>query len=301
MAYRLRRFGSYTAGGRLVSVTGRPVREIAFTRDVRFAYDPNGTFAVEAAYVQYFEPEGARDAPPVILLHGGGMTGTMWEGTPDGRPGWLHHLLDRGFCVHVVDNVERGRAGWMPGLWEGEPLLRSLEEAWSLFRLGPPEGFTARRAFPGQRFPVVHLETFARGFVPRWTSTTDAQVAALSAVLERLGRASLVCHSQGGEIALRATAQAPARVAAVAAVEPSGLPPLPGPCPPVWLMHGDYLGVDALWRNLSARWQAWAVETPSVGIVDLAAAFPGTSHMPMMDHGSEDVAAVLAERLAGVG
>ncbi|SMF47660.1 hypothetical protein SAMN06265365_116119 [Tistlia consotensis] len=294
MSYSLSDFGSYRAGGRLVEVSGEPCREIAFTASTRYPYDPNGAFPVESAYVQYFVPSRRRDRPPVVLLHGGGMTGAMWETTPDGRPGWLHLLLDRGLEVHVVDNVERGRAGWKPGLWPGEPILRSLQEAWRLFRFGRPEDFAARRAFPNQQFPVARLEDFGRGFVPRWTSSGPAQVAAFEAVLRRLGRATVICHSQGGEAAFEAAARAPEAVERLIALEPSGFAERPELLAgvPVVLARGDYLDCDATWRGLTARWRDFAAALRgaggSVAELDLADGSPGVSHMAMMDRGSAD-------------
>ena len=91
-------------------------------------------------------------------------------------------LLDRGYEVHVIDNVERGRAGFAPGLWSGAPITRSLQEAWRLFRIGSDAGFATRSAFAGQRFPHETLEQLARTFVPRWLSTTGLQAAALAAL-----------------------------------------------------------------------------------------------------------------------
>ncbi|KZY29256.1 hypothetical protein A3731_26685, partial [Roseovarius sp. HI0049] len=203
----LRDFGSDTAGGRLHRVTEGQQRDLPVTRDVTLTFDPKGTFAVEHAYVQYFIPDPRRDAPPVVLLHGGGMTGTVWEGTPDGREGWLQMLLAEGYEVHVIDNTERGRAGFMPGLWPGEPILRSLEDAWQLFRIGPPDGFPARRAFSGQRFPAASLDALASTFVPRWLSTAPQQAAAVRAVLDRLPAPILIAHSQGAEPAFEAIAR----------------------------------------------------------------------------------------------
>lgn len=289
----LRDFGSYTAGGRLRRVTEGTVRKIAVTRDVTLEFDPKGSFAVEHAYVQYFVPEPRRPGPPVVLLHGGGLSGTMWETTPDGRPGWLQLLLARGFEVHVIDNVERGRAGFAPGLWEGAPILRSLEDAWSLFRLGPPEGFAARRPFAGQLFPVEALEALARGFVPRWLSTLPQQAAALRAVLERLGGAVLICHSQGAEPAFAAIA-AGAPVAHLVAVEPSSKP-APGEMPgrvPVTLVIGDHLGIDPLWRGRAAAWRQLARDLAAAGnAVHVLASgdglSPGHSHLPMQDRGHD--------------
>jgi pimeloyl-ACP methyl ester carboxylesterase len=303
MRYVLSDFGSYFVGGQIHRVSGRAVEEIAFTAQTRYRHDPNGDHAVEAAYVQYFVPAPRRPGPPVVLVHGGGMTGAIWEGTPDGRPGWLQGLLARSHEVHVIDNVERGRAGWMPGLWPGQPILRTLDEAWTLFRLGPPEGFASRTPFPGQRFPVAHLETLARQFVPRWTSTTAAQVAALGALLARLGRATVIAHSQGAAVATAAMAADPARVAALVALEPSGFTP-PGAgaaCPPVWIVHGDYLDCDPLWQALSAGWRHLAQGHAAIDLVTLADALPGTSHLPMVDRGSDlalDIVAGLIDRVA---
>lgn len=299
MSYTLRDFGSYFVGGRMERVSDRAVEEIAFTAQTRYQYDPNGHYAVEAAYVQYFIPERRRDLPPVILLHGGGMNGNVWERTPDGRHGWLHALLDQGLEVHVIDNVERGRAGWMPDLWPGKPVLRTLEEAWRLFRLGPPDGFASRRAFPGQRFPVEHLEDFACHFVPRWTSTGPAQSSALQMLLERLEFASVVCHSQGGAIAATAMARAPHRVAKLVAIEPSGfeLPADTSQIPRVHFFGGDFLDCDELWRGLSRDWQALVAAHSKLSYTDLSEVFPGTSHMPMMDRGSETIVETIIDVL----
>src|SRR5690606_36645472 len=122
-------FGSFFAGGRPVRIAGEPTRTVAFTRTASLPYDPNGHYHFEQAYVQYFIPARRRQPLPLVLLHGGGMSGAMWETTPDGRPGWLQHFLALGHAVYVVDNVERGRAGWAPfdSVWPERPIIRSAE------------------------------------------------------------------------------------------------------------------------------------------------------------------------------
>ncbi len=294
MTYALKDFGSYTVGGRLHTVTAGTPRDIQFTRDVVFNYDPRGTFAVEHAYVQYYVPEARNTAPPVLMVHGGGMHGGTWETTPDGRPGWLHLLLQRGFEVHVIDNVERGRAGFLPGLWESEPITRSLEEAWSLFRIGPSGGYAAQEIYPKQQFPWPHFEDFARQFVPRWLDTAPLHVAAVCAALERIGPALVCCHSQGGEIVFDAQAKVPELMAAIIAVEPSVTQ-----CDadtlretPLVLLAGDYLDADPHIEKRSAGWCDMVVGLERAGgrasYVDTARNVArGGSHMLMMDHHNE--------------
>jgi pimeloyl-ACP methyl ester carboxylesterase len=291
----LRDFGSYTAGGRLHRVTEGQPRDLPVTRDVTLTFDPRGTFAVEQAYVQYFIPDPRRDAPPVVLLHGGGMSGTVWEGTPDGRQGWLQLLLAEGYEVHVIDNAERGRAGFMPGLWPGEPVLRSLEDAWHLFRIGPPDGFAARRAFPGQRFPADSLPALAATFAPRWLSTAPQQAAAVKAVLDGLPSPILVAHSQGAEPAFEAIAQG-ARLSQLVLLEPSAEPDDPTPLAglPVTLFTGDYLDINELWQGRAAAWDRFEARlrhagTPLHRLASGTTLPPGHSHLPMHDHGHDTV------------
>src|SRR3954464_11457510 len=87
----LRAMGSFHVGGRLVEISGKPVKEVTFTPGgVPAKVDPHGTYQVEQMYVQYFLPANERGAYPLLMWHGGGLTGVTYETTPDGREGWLN-------------------------------------------------------------------------------------------------------------------------------------------------------------------------------------------------------------------
>ena len=292
MAYALRDFGSYYAGGGLAHVDEGASREIRFTREASYTYDPRGHFAVGAAYVQFFVPDHRADRPPVVLVHGGGVHGATWETTPDGRPGWLHGLLDRGREVHVVDMAERGRAGFAPGHYAGEPILRSLEEAWTLFRIGPAEGFAERRAFDPCLFPVGSLDDLARRFCPRWLTTGPMQRDALAAVLARTGPATVICHSQGAEAVFDLEAERPGLFAAIGAVEPSSRPPGGGLAggAPLAILAGDNLDVADHW---AARAEGWRRVRGAVYLDGAAEVARGVTHLPMMDGRNGDLLELL--------
>src|SRR5262249_494514 len=63
-------------------------------------------------YVQYFLPQNRKGKLPLLLWHGGGLTGVTYETTPDGRDGWLNYFVRKGWDTYISDAVERGRAGW---------------------------------------------------------------------------------------------------------------------------------------------------------------------------------------------
>src|SRR5260370_513538 len=192
--------GSFFVGGRTVVVEGEPLRAIEMSRDVpAYTFDPNGTYAIDHAYVSYVIPAGASRVP-VVFAHGGGMTGACWETTPDGRPGWLTSFLRAGWPCFVVDSVAVGRSGWchLPGLSYGEPILRSEQEGWTTFRIGPVDGYRARTAFPGSAFPVDALLALARQTAPRFITTSELAVAALQAAVQKIGPDLLIGHSRGG-------------------------------------------------------------------------------------------------------
>ena len=301
MGSSLSDFGSYTVGGRIHRVTEGTPRTVSFARGADYTVDPRGRFWIEQTYVQFFVPAVRRDVPPAVLVHGGGMHGSTWETTPDGRPGWIHRLLERGHEVHVVDMVERGRSGFAPGVWPDAPFLRSMEEAWHLFRFGPADGFADRRPFPGQQFPTDRLDDLCRRFVPRWLSTGPLQTDGLIAVLERTGPALVISHSQGGEIAFDAATRRPDRVAAMIAVEPSALPQSIEPLArtPLALLAGDFLDTDARWAERRDGWADLIARLKASGAPAQYLATPddlppGGSHLLMMDrHGDACLDAAL--------
>lgn len=295
MEFHLKDFGSYFIGGNSVEITEGQPEIVNFTRTANYNYDPRGHHFVGQAYVQYFVPQNRLDEPPVVLVHGGGMTGTNWETTPDGRLGWIQLLLKRGYEVHVIDNVERGRSGFAPEIYKGKPITRTHEEAWELFRFGKPENFESRLAFDKQLFPTEHFDHFTKSIVPRWLTNSQLQVDALTELLDQLGTAILITHSQGGEVGFDAAKKTSAHLAKIIALEPSGWPLdlTSFKNTELILLAGDYLDCADHWSERRTGWQKLIHDFGKLGVranyIDLKAELkPGNSHMIMMDQNNED-------------
>jgi pimeloyl-ACP methyl ester carboxylesterase len=306
--YALKDFGSFHVGGRTVEVSGQPTETLWFSATMPYEHDPNGAFLIEQVYVQYYIPADQRNELPLVLLHGGGLTGACWETTPDGRPGWLHDFLRQGFAVYVIDNVERGRSGFcaIEGIWDGAPVTRTQDQAWDLFRFGRKEDFPARKPYPGQRFPLAALENFQRQFVPRWTSTSEPQIAGVGAALRKIGPCVLLCHSQGGYIGSNAAVRNADVIKGFISAEGSGWPAdelitLASVGGKPWLLLlGDFITDSERWTTAKAQTAAFGekvkanggtselVELPDVG-------FPGATHMFMMDEHSAEISAWLGD------
>lgn len=306
---------SFHVGGGDRRVQGLPVftREVAAGGGTR-VLDMNGTYSVGQLYASAYRLAAARWRCPVLLWHGGGMTGAQWESTPDGRTGWLWRLLGAGFDVVVSDGPERGRASFamasQPGA--GEPVFRSREEAWDVFRIGPPGGYhpdaAQRRAFAGQQFPHEDFDGFSRQFVPRWLGHDAIALDAYEALLERVGPAIVVGHSQGGGYATQLAQRRPDLVRAVVAIEPTGVPahctqPVAAPHLLLW---GDHFAESALWTRYRQQteqyWGLLAQQGPGAQTLDLPTRqIRGNSHFCMADRNSDAIADLVATWLAGQG
>lgn len=310
---RLRQISSFFVGGSLTTLRDLPVEQhrLAQNGPCR-TVDPNGDYISGQMYVQAYLQAEPTLSIPVVLWHGGGMTGANWESTPDGRPGWLDFLLRAGLDVYVCDAVERGRAGWSrwPEIYPHAPLHRTLDEGWDMFRIGPSAGYhhdtAMRQAHAGQQFPVEAFDAFAAQWVPRWAGHEELTLRAYGALLERLGRCVVVGHSQGGGFALEAARRWPRHIAAVAAIEPSGAPApelvtaASGPLPAHFCLWGDYLDLHPIWLRYRAAVQAYGdavqakgahfdlCELPRLGI-------HGNSHFPMLDRNAHQVARCLLD------
>jgi pimeloyl-ACP methyl ester carboxylesterase len=308
--------GSFHIGGREAQVSGRPAREVVLVPGARpMRIDPNGIYRVEGLYAQFHHPARRQGQVPLLLWHGGGMTGVVWETTPDGREGWQHYFLRRGWSVYVSDAVERGRAGWAmsPEIFAGEPIFLSMADPWERFRIGPgPGSFRGRVANPGSQFPVEAYGQLMAQMVPRWTTTDAAQLAAYIALLERVGPAVVVAHAQGAMFALRAAQARPGLLRALVLVEPSGfgestpaaLAALRGI--PILALYGDFIEQDPRWtaiRNRGTDFFAAAQNAgASVEVLDLPdAGIAGNSHLMMMERNNGAVAARVQEWLAVQG
>ena len=209
----LRDMGSFHVGGRDVEISGKPVKEVVFTPGgVPAKVDPNGTYSVEAMYVQYFLPAERRGVVPLLLWHGGGLTGVTYETTPDGREGWLTYFVRQGWDVYNSDAVERGRAGWAmyPDIFKSEPVFLTKANPFERFRIGQGAGSYSpdpakQRVLPGSQFPVAAYDNFVKQNVPRWTTTDDAILRAYVAEIDKVCPCAILFHSQAGQFGFKAS------------------------------------------------------------------------------------------------
>ena len=138
----LRGMGSFHAGGRIAEVSGKEVRMIQRQPGGPMSkLDPNGQYMVEQMYVQYFLPKHRKGKYPLLMWHGGGLTGVTFETTPDGRDGWLNYFVRKGWDVYNTDSVERGRSGFAgPDVWPDAPIFLTLQDPFERWRIGRGEG-----------------------------------------------------------------------------------------------------------------------------------------------------------------
>jgi pimeloyl-ACP methyl ester carboxylesterase len=190
-----------------------------------------GSPTVGHMYVEYQVPQRLAHPYPVVMIHGGSQTGTNFTGTPDGRDGWAQYFLRRGYAVYVVDQVARGRAAqWSQA--------NGPVSAANLSRL--EQRFVAPERF--KLWPQAHLHTqwpgdgkpgdaaFDQFYASQFPSLVDfATQQALNrdatvALLDRIGPAVVLIHSQSGAFVWPIADKRPNLVKAIVAVEPNGPP-----------------------------------------------------------------------------
>ena len=222
--------------------------------------DPNGEFEIEQMYVQYVKLAQPKAKVPILLWHGGGLTGVTWETKPDGKPGWQQYFLNAGYDVYVSDAVERGRAvvGALPGnLQVPSRCSAPRRKPGSCSASGRATRSAGTRvAFEGQQFPIEAFDQFAKQGVPRWVTNDAATQSAYDALVEKICPCIVVVHSQGGNFGFNAALTAPDKIKALVAIEPSGAPDpskvdlgkLKGV--PHLIVWGDFRDKVAVWQRL---------------------------------------------------
>ncbi len=182
-------------------------------------------------YVEYRIPAKQTHPYPIVMVHGGTRAGTTYLGTPDGREGWAQYFVRQGYAVYVVDQPGRGRSGYDTA-------------SYGPSRVGNLEG-TLRRYLQQEKFklwPQAHLHTqwpgngepgdaatimMVSGFLPEIADFTKQQFLnrdALVALLDKIGPAVVMTHSQGGAFGWPVADARPNLVKAILAIEPNGPP-----------------------------------------------------------------------------
>ncbi len=305
---QLQDMGSFHIGGSHIQIKDKPIKEIDVNPNSgrRIIVDPNGTYHVGQIYVQYYIPQNVLSRYPLLLWHGGGMTGKTYETTPDGRPGWLNYFVRCGWKTYLSDAVERGRSGWCPAaqMYEEPPTLFNHTYIFQRFRLG--RSFQEKTLFENSRFPIHAFEEYSMEFVPRWTSTSDQTVDAYCKLLERLGPSVIVAHSQGATLAFEVMEKKPELVKALVAVEPyaAGTPERISQIrhiPILWIF-GDYTDEVPAWKEAKETATAYCeefcrhngdgqvLELDRIGI-------RGNSHMMMMEYNNFEIADLIEDWL----
>jgi len=271
---------------------------------------------VEQMYVQYFLPKNRKGKLPLLMWHGGGLTGVSYETTPDGREGWLNMFIPKGWDVYVSDAVERGRAGFAsPDVWPSEPIFLNYADPYERFRIGDGAGSwnadpAKRRLLPGNQFPAEAYDNYMRQLVPRWLSTDKAVIDAYVALVDKVCPCVLLLHSQSGAFGLQVAEQRPDKIKAAIAIESAsaGHPDKAAALKntPIMMMFGDYVDQNARWttyKKIDLEYAA-AVRTAggTVDVINLPdIGIKGNSHMLMQDKNNAEIADVIQKWLAGKG
>jgi len=186
---------------------------------------------VGQAFIEYQIPQRQIHPYPIVMIHGGGQTGSGWISTPDGREGWAQYFLRRGYAIYIVDQVARGRSAYIAEVY-GAPRAQTREyvmqrfstsEKYNLWPQAKLHTEWPDNAQPGD-------PTFDNYFASNVPSMENRElqgrmnVDALAALLDRIGPSIVLVHSQSGQYGWPLAQARPTLVKAIIGAEPTGPP-----------------------------------------------------------------------------
>jgi hypothetical protein len=180
-----------------------------------------GSLHCDHGYVEWQIPESPRRIPLVMVQASSTKT---WDTTFDGREGFRHIFLRRGFPVYLTDLPRTGRAGQGCAPTSYTPEIGNDQASFTRWRLGlwlpgdPTPDF-----YPGVQFPADQkaLNEFFRIQYPEFdeAANEDTESNALAVLLDQVGPGVLLTHSSTG-VRGWLTATKTADVAAIVSYEP---------------------------------------------------------------------------------
>ena len=197
----------------------------------QYSQTKNGQVMSGQMYVQYQVPQKRLRPYPVVMWHGGGQTGTNFLGTPDGRKGWAQYFLEQGYAVYVVDQPGRARSGFFTDVY-GEtrrPTTGAMSRRFTAPVTQPdyPQA-KLHTQWPGKGVPGDPV--FDQFFASQVEDIRDVGIIerlnreAGVALLDRIGAAILLTHSQSGPFGWGVADTRPKLVKGIISIEPNGPP-----------------------------------------------------------------------------
>ena len=185
-------------------------------------------------YVEVLAPKTQRRPYPLVLIHGAAQTATNWMGTPDGRKGWAEYFVEQGYVVYMIDQPMRGRSAWHPG--DGATRMFTAKNEQFQFTAIETDGTWPGREkhtqWPGEGLnkgkkgdPI--FDAFYATQVETVISAEETQKRnqdAGAALLDKIGPAIVLTHSQSGPFGWLIADARPKLVKGIIAVEPAGPP-----------------------------------------------------------------------------
>jgi pimeloyl-ACP methyl ester carboxylesterase len=208
---------------------------------------PGGQLMAGQAYVEYQIPQKRTHPFPIVMIEGCCTSGAGFNGTPDGRDGWEQYFVANGWAVYIMDQVGRGRSQYLESVYgKNNPKLAKADE----------RDFIAYEKY--NLFPQAHLHTqwpgtgtvgdplydqFYAAQLPDFQDRTLREVVntvAGIALLDKIGPAILMPHSQAGLYVWPIADRRPNLVKGIVAIEAGGtvFHDVEFTGPPTWFKDG---------------------------------------------------------------
>lgn len=231
-------------------------------------------------FVQYQVPQQHAHRYPIVMWHGGGQTGTNFLGTPDGRPGWSDYFVRHGYTVYVVDQPARARSGFFTEAYGAtrRPNATAMSERFTspeIPKLYPQAVLHTQWPGSGVAGDPVFDQFFASQVedIADLTVLEDLNRKAGIALLDKIGPAILLTHSQSGPFGWALADARPKLVKGMVAIEPNGPPFYENTIigQPEWFKDGA-LGRSWGITRLPMQYDPPAAEPKDLGMTQQAAA-----------------------------
>ncbi|KAF4619431.1 hypothetical protein D9613_004677 [Agrocybe pediades] len=182
-------------------------------------------------YVEHLVPQFVTRKYPIVMIHGNGMTGTNFLNTPDGRPGWTDFFLNKGYELYIVDQPSRARSPWQQTIDGPQYMVDTVTveqrfTATAKYNMWPKASLHTQWPGNGTRGDKI-FDDFYRTIVPALSSNVEASQKFRpvgAALLDRIGPAIIMTHSQSGQNGWPLADDRPSLVKAIIAIEPVGPP-----------------------------------------------------------------------------